>query len=205
MPVMQRGVIMSAQPHLPQYTPDEYFAMSAESGDVRLEYDRGTVYAMTGGSPDHSLIQANLIGWFKSILPKPACRVHTNDMRVGLPGDAYYYPDLSVVCGKQQFEKRPDGQLILLNPLLVVEILSKSTQRLDRTRKYDVYTSMPSVQHYLIVAQENTHVTYYQRTANEWVGKVANALLEGLELTGIGTLPVETIYEQVSWLSEDDF
>jgi len=197
---------MAAQPDSPQHTPEQYFAMSLDSGDIRLEYDRGTVYAMTGGSPDHSLIEANMIGWFKGILPRPGCRVHTNDMRVGLPGEAYFYPDLSIVCGKQQFEKRPDGQLILLNPLLVVEILSQSTQRFDRTRKYEVYTAMPSVQHYMIVAQEKTHLTHYIRTTNEWVARVYSALSDVVDLAELGNMPIDRVYDQVSWLSDaDDF
>ncbi len=198
---------MVAQPNSPQHTPEEYFAMSLESGDLRLEYDHGSIYAMTGGTPDHSLIEGNLSTWFNILLEaRPSCRVHSNDQRVGLPGESYLYPDVSVVCGKQQFEKRSDGQLILLNPLLVVEILSKSTQRFDRIGKYQVYTAMPSVQHYLIVAQTEAHITHYGWIGREWIAQVYNTLTDMIDLAGLGTLPVERAYRKVSWLSDaDDF
>ena len=101
---------------------------------------------------------------------------------------------------KEEYENRPAGILVLLNPMIVVEVSSSPTVHLDRTRKYEVYTSMPSVQHYLLVAQDVIRVTHYRRTGESWSTTVYTYLSQSLDFGEMGHMPVADIYDKISWL-----
>jgi Uma2 family endonuclease len=182
------------------YTAEQYLALDLESEHVRLEYDRGVIYAMAGASRDHILITSNINTWFSTALKSRNCVSYPAEMKVALPNEAYFYPDVVVTCGKEEYEHRPAGILVLLNPMIVVEVSSSSTVHLDRTRKYEVYTSMPSVQHYLIVAQDVIRVTHHRRLGESWSTSVYTYLSQSLNFGELGQMLVADIYDKVSWI-----
>ncbi len=117
------------RPAKKSYTPAEYLAME-QVADYKSEYYNGEIFAMSGGSADHSLIAVNLASELRQHLAAQPCRVFNSDMRLLVKrSNLYTYPDVMVVCGRVEFvERRSDT---LLNPLLIVEVLSESTREHD--------------------------------------------------------------------------
>lgn len=113
---------MIAQYHLPTHSVEEYLALDYHSKDVRLEYDRGVVCAMAGASRDHIAITGHINTWFDNQLKGKDCSSYPAEMKVALPGESYFYPDVVVSCGAEEFVKRPEGIVVLLNPMIVVEV-----------------------------------------------------------------------------------
>lgn len=186
------------------YTAEQYLALDLESEHVKLEYDRGLIYAMAGASRDHILVTGHINTWFDRQLVGKDCVSYPAEMKVALPDEAYFYPDVVVTCGKEEYEHRPAGILVLLNPMIVVEVSSSSTVHLDRTRKYQVYTSMPSVQHYLLVAQDVIRVTHHRRLGESWSSSVYTYMSQSLDFGDLGQMPVADIYDKVSWVQGDN-
>lgn len=115
------------------------------------------------------------------------------------PRDAAFYPDVSVVCGQAQFERGNSGD-VLLNPTLVVEVLSESTQRKDPIIKMPIYQVMPSVMEILYVRQDRVHVTHYKRDGDDWPTVFYRTLTDDIILESIGCiLHVADIYEHITW------
>jgi Uma2 family endonuclease len=189
---------MASERPYTDYTAEQYLALDFESEHVRLEYDRGAIYAMAGANPDHILITGNIHLWFGTQFKNKNCRSYPAEMKVSLPNESYFYPDVVTSCGKEEYEARPAGIFVLLNPMIVVEVSSSSTV-LDRTRKYEVYTSMPSIQHYLLVAQETIRVTHHRRMEDRWSTTVYTYLSQSLDFSEMGQMPVADIYDKVSW------
>ena len=142
-------------------TPEEYFLLE-EKAEYKSEYRDGEMIAMAGGDPDHSLIAANIVGALINEL-KGTCRVYNSDVMVQ-SGVSYSYPDVTVVCG----EPRYGGERgkCLANPVLLIEVLSKSTEALDRGEKFALYRRIESLSGYLLVAQDKPRVEYYTRQAD---------------------------------------
>ncbi len=151
---------MSLQPQT-RITPEEYLALERKAL-YKSEYLDGEVFAMSGASREHNLISFNIGGELHSQLRHRSCEAYTNDMRVKVsPTGLYTYPDVTVVCDEPQFE---DAEVdTLLNPTLIVEVLSPSTQNYDRGGKFEHYRTLPSLQEYLLVAQNRCHVVHYTR------------------------------------------
>src|ERR671917_588299 len=128
-------------------SPEEYLALERES-EFRSEYLDGVVYAMTGASIWHIQIVSNITRELSSQLRGRPCRVLSNEMKVRLPDSRkFYYPDVTVVCGEPQFhDERTD---IIINPVLLIEVLSKSTEAFDRGDKFQSYQQLASLQEYL--------------------------------------------------------
>jgi Uma2 family endonuclease len=149
-------------------TPQEYLALERQA-QYKSEYFNGEMFAMSGASRRHNLSCVNVAAAFHTQLRQLLCEVYAGDMRVKVNQTGLYtYPDVVVVCGEPQFE---DTELdTLLNPTLIVEVLSDSTEDYDRGRKFEPYRTLPSLQEYLLVAQENFHITHYVRQPdNTWV------------------------------------
>lgn len=147
-------------------TPEEYLARERPA-DQKSEYVDGQVYAMTGASRKHNLIAGNLISELNRQLEDKPCEVYPGDMRVRVGTRAYLYPDAVVACDEPQFD---DDELdTLLNPTLIVEVLSKSTRDYDQGAKFALYRSLPSLQEYVLVAQDTPHVMRYVRQADGWL------------------------------------
>ena len=153
------------------YTEDEYLRMEAAS-DVKHEFHNGRVIAMAGGGYDHSLIKSNLGGESRASLKGRGCEVVDSDTRVGVARTrSHYYPDLSVVCGGPQFDP-PDRRVTLLDPQVIVEVLSPSTAATDVGVKLEDYTAIEALQEYMLIAQDRPRARSFRRGA-EGVGRSA--------------------------------
>ena len=146
-------------------TYDDYLAAEAEAG-VRHEYLRGEVWAMAGGTPEHGAIAAAVIILLGNELRDRPCRVFTSDVRVRIEAtDLATYPDVSVVCGA--LERAPGDDSAIVNPVLLVEVLSDSTEAYDRGEKAAHYRRIPSLREYLLVSQHEPRLELFRRTNND--------------------------------------
>jgi len=144
-----------------------------ELAETRSEFVNGLVVAMSGNTYPHVLIVDNLVLELNGQLRGKPCRMSSSQLKVKveLTGD-YFYPDLVGICGSPAFE--PPGQLTLLNPSLIIEVLSPSTEAYDRGQKFLNYQQIPSLQEYLLVAQDEPRVELYTRGPNSaWTYKMA--------------------------------
>lgn len=174
---------MVALPHK-RWTAEDYLAFERAS-DERHEFIDGQVYLMAGASENHNLITANVIIALGSQLRGRPCKLYPSDMRVRIGGrDDYHYPDISVVCGEAQIED--DEQDTLLNPTLIVEVLSPSTEQFDRGKKFENYRLLPSLQEYVLIAQDRAHIEHYVRQEG---GTWLYSEVKGLDAVGEITLP----------------
>jgi Uma2 family endonuclease len=159
---------------------------------------------MAGGSEPHSLIAANVIRELGSRLRGRGCRVYTGDMRVKVVATGLStYPDVSVVCGPP--ELAGNQRRTLLNPLLIVEVLSSSTEAYDRGDKFAHYQRMDSLREYLLISQDRPRVERYLRQAesDEWVLTTAHGLETRIHLPSVGCdLTLADVYEHVAFPSQ---
>jgi Uma2 family endonuclease len=148
-------------------TPDEYLAFERKS-EVKHEYFGGEVFARSGASKRHNLITANLIRVLGNQLLNRPCNVYPSDMRVKVSATGKYtYPDVSVACEEEKFDDAEKDTL--LNPVVIIEVLSESTEAYDRGKKFEQYQHIESLTDYLLVAQEPHRVEQYVRQSNrEW-------------------------------------
>jgi Uma2 family endonuclease len=149
-------------------TPQEYLARE-RLADVRSEFYRGEMFALAGASWEHTLIKDNLAREAGNQLKTGPCRVVTSDLRVKVSATGLYtYPDVVIVCDEPQFEDQVMDTL--LNPRILVEVLSDSTEKYDRGTKFGHYRQLPSVREYVLVAQDRPLVERYVRQADDtWV------------------------------------
>ena len=180
-------------------TPEEYLAFERKA-ENKNEYVNGEIFAMAGASRKHNLIVGNLVRELGQQLKGKPCEVYPGEMRVKAPASrSYVYPDVVVVCSEPQFED--DHFDTLLNPTLVVEVLSKSTESYNRLAKSSYYRTIESLSEYLLVSQEEYRVEQYIKQADgRWLLSDVR-LLEGLiELTSIGcSLALRDIYDRITF------
>ena len=142
------------KPHL--LTPEAYLTLE-ESAPEKNEYVDGEIFAMTCASEPHNLIVVNTVRELGNQLKKRPCKVYASDMRVKVsPTGLFTYPDVVVVCGQAQFDD--SHRDTLLNPTLIVEVLSESTEAYDRGRKFEHYRKLESLAEYVLIAQHRLHV-----------------------------------------------
>jgi Uma2 family endonuclease len=170
------------------YSLEEYFALVKES-DQRYEYWHGEIFCMSGGSKEHTFITDNLLTALKLLLGDSNCRVMGSNMAIKVPtAPPFRYADISVACGDLQFEQ-VNGIDILVNPILIIEVLSDSTAQYDRTAKFQLYKSIASFREYLLVSQKEPCITQFVRQAddnwmpNEVMGLDSNLYLPTLDRT----------------------
>jgi Uma2 family endonuclease len=120
----------------PYFTPEQYLEIERQA-ELKSEYYEGEIFAMSGGSPEHSLIAANVISDLHSQLRGKPCRVYTSDLRVHASEALYTYPDVTVVCGALQFSDEHRDSVT--NPTLIIEVLSPTTEAWDRGGKFEQY------------------------------------------------------------------
>ncbi len=187
---------MSAEPHR-KVRLEDYLAAERRS-ETRSEYLNGEVLAMTGASRRHNLIVWSLAGALYSQLRGRGCEAYVADMRVFIPAVGLYtYPDIAVACGEPRFE---DSELdTLLNPTLIIEVLSATTEGYDRGRKSSYYRSLDSLQEYVLVSQEEVRVELYTcQEDGHWLLSEADRLEASVDLVSIGcTLRLAEVYERV--------
>ena len=195
---------MSALPQDPVAMTETEYLDFERASEFKHEFIDGEVFAMTGASERHNLISVSTLAALYSQLRGGSCKVYPADMRLKVQASGLYtYPDISIVCGDAQFgDERLDT---LLNPTVLIEILSPSTERYDRGRKFQDYRKLPSLREYVLIAQDAPHVERYRLQDNgNWELADAEGLDARLELTSIGcTLALADIYEQVTF-GEDD-
>ncbi len=178
-------------------TPAEYLAFERKA-PFKNEYLEGQIIAMSGASRAHNRITVDITIQLGNQLMARECEVFAGDMRVrpSLESPAYFYPDVVVVCDEPRFE---DNTLdTLLNPILVIEVLSPSTAAYDRGEKFEHYQQLESLQEYILVAQDRVHVEHYLRRDTQWVPAEFRELDDVLPLVSIEcTLPLRAIYRRV--------
>jgi Uma2 family endonuclease len=160
---------------LKRLSVDDYLALE-QSSDVKHEYFDGEIFNMAGGTASHSLVAANWTRELGNALKARGCRVFSSDMMVGVPTGLRTYPDVSVTCESPRYED--DRELTLLNPLLVIEVLSATTEAYDRGRKFHHYQTIPSLREYVLVATDRAHVDHFTRLDD---GRWALTTYDGLE------------------------
>jgi Uma2 family endonuclease len=174
---------MSSQAHA-RLTAEEYLALERQA-PYKSEYGNGEVFAMSGASRRHNLIALNIGAELRAQLKQRPCEVYTSDMRVKISRTGIYtYPDVVVVCEEPVFE---DAEVdTLLNPTVLVEVLSKSTEDYDRGGKFEHYRTLASLQEYLLVAQERCHVVHYVRQPDHtWLLAETYDMPDGVHLPSI--------------------
>ncbi|RRR78673.1 MAG: Uma2 family endonuclease [Candidatus Viridilinea halotolerans] len=148
-----------------QISADEYLAHE-QTSDQRHEFYAGLVIAQAGGSALHNRITMNTLNSLYLQLQQRPCHVYGSDMRVNVPlKQSYVYPDVTVVCGDEQFADA--NQDILLNPVVIIEVLSPSTERHDRGRKFEIYRSIATLQEYLLIAQDTRRIDHFVRQSEK--------------------------------------
>ncbi|MDJ1172936.1 Uma2 family endonuclease [Roseofilum capinflatum] len=177
---------------LPLLTIEDYLHHEDHS-PIRHEYLGGHIFAMAGSSEEHNLIAGNLLAWLRPHLRGSDCRVFMSDMKVKIQDHIFYYPDLLVTCNRTDNQRYFKTQ-----PNLIIEILSQSTESLDRREKLTNYQKLESLKEYVLVSQDKIQIEIYrQDTPGNWTVQILDADTE-LTLESVGlTLTMAQIYEDV--------
>lgn len=180
------------------YTVEEYLAIERESSE-KHEYIDGEIIAMAGASREHNLIGTNLTFAFVGQLRGKTCEVYANDMRVRMNPKHYGYPDVVVVCGEPEFAD--DEFDVLLNPSVIIEVLSASTKLRDRTEKLEDFRKIESLMECLLIEQKKIFIQHYiKQTPNQWILRIYENVDEIVLMESIGCeIPVSDIYLQVKF------
>jgi Uma2 family endonuclease len=183
----------------PRYLSPEEYLESERRASTKSEYIDGRIFAMTGASQNHNLLQINAILSITPQVRRRGCQVYPSDMRVKIPNRrTYFYPDLTIVCGEPQFEE--ERRDTLLNPTVIIEILSPSTAMYDRTEKFAHYRTIPTLREYLLIAQDSPMVEHFIHQQDEqWLWSIAEQLTDTVELPSVGcTLALADLYADIA-------
>jgi Uma2 family endonuclease len=186
---------MSTQPKA-FLTPEQYLEIERKA-ERKSEYYKGEMFAMSGVRWAHARLSANLMLLLGPQLRAKGCAIVASDLRVRV-GDSilYTYPDLTVICGEPELLDQHFDTL--LNPLLIVEVLSPSTEAYDRGLKFQLYQKIDSLKYYVLVAQEQIHVDLFSKENGRWVLTSADGPDSVIEVSGLGCrLELAEIYRDV--------
>jgi Uma2 family endonuclease len=189
---------MSAVPQT-YLSPEDYLAIERQA-EFRSEYFDGEMFAMSGASEAHNIISVNLIAELRTRLRGGGCQVFASDMRVRVTATGLYtYPDIAVVCGERLFDDSENDTL--LNPTLIIEVLSPPTEAYDRGRKFDHYASISSLQEYVLVSQDQPAVQQYERLPDgSWRYLSTSGLDASVNLASVRvSFSLTDIYEEVAF------
>jgi Uma2 family endonuclease len=183
-----------------QFTPEEYLTFE-RTAEVKHEYIDGFIYAMAGASPAHNQICFNLTGELYLQLRGTECRGFTSDQKIRTDlQDLFSYPDITIVCGAPLFHDNHKD--VILNPKVIVEVLSPSTEARDRTEKFARYRTIKSLTDYLLIAQDGASVEHYTRLKGNqgWGYEQARELAEEIKIVSINcTLKLADIYDRIAF------
>lgn len=189
---------MAAQPQA-RITPEEYLEIE-RAADIRHEFYNGQMYAMSGGSYRHALLIGNLVRELSNALRKRRCKVMGSDLRTCVSPDGLYtYPDIVVICGDPKFlDNRTDT---VLNPNLLIEVLSPSTESQDRGFKSAQYRTLESLEEYMLVSQTEPRVEVFRRQpGSHWLLTDFVGIDAACELTSVEcTIPLADVYDQITF------
>ncbi|MCK9209412.1 MAG: Uma2 family endonuclease [Ignavibacteriaceae bacterium] len=180
-------------------TPEEYLEIERKAG-FKSEYFNGEMFALAGAGKTHNKISSNLIINIGAHLKNKSCLIYGSDMKVKIKSSGLYtYPDISVVCGDEKFED--DESDILLNPKLVIEILSESTESYDRGKKFEHYRTLESLQEYVLVSQEKPKVEQFLKQPDDkWLYSEVNGIDSIVPLSSIECeIDLKEIYHKVEF------
>lgn len=182
-------------------TPEEYLAMERES-DIKSEYLNGEIFAMAGASQEHNQISSNIVRILGNKLLEKPCSVYASDMKVKIETikvNKYTYPDIVITCNDEKFED--EKRDILLNPLVIIEILSDSTEAYDRGMKFIHYQQIDSLVEYIIVSQKFCQVERFIRTNdNEWIYSEFHEMNNIIQINVANCeFPVKEIYRKIDF------
>ena len=183
-----------------KYTLEDYLKLD-QASEEKIEFWDGHIFTLAGASVNHNQIQFNLILALGNKLRGKECRIFPSDMRVKVPEHPpYRYPDLSALCGETRFEKL-GSQELLVNPSLIIEILSDSTEAFDRSYKFTYYKSIETFVEYVLIAQDRPHITQFvKQSDNAWLNYEFNRLEDAFYLPALDCeLNLSEIYETVEF------
>jgi len=189
---------MSAQAQV-RITPEQYLEIERASQHVRSEYYNGRMYAMSGASYRHVMLISSLSHHLRNGLAGRACSVGTNDLRVRVsPAGLYTYPDVVVICGDPRFADQEADTV--LNPALIVEVLSPSTEAYDRGFKFAQYRTLESLQEYALVSQSEPRVEIFRRQpSGDWLLSESTGMEAACRFDSVScTIAVKDIYDKVT-------
>ena len=193
--------MVALKDNFPRFTPEEYFAWEEQQLE-RHEYIEGEVYAMTGGTQNHSDIALNFGSLLKNHLRGSGCKTFNSDLRIKIfESNKYVYPDLSVTCDNRD---KTTPQYIT-HPCLIVEVLSPSTAAYDRGDKFRMYRQNPSLIDYILVDTNKMAIDLYRKDeAGNWY-IINYESGDSIELKSVNlTAPIEQIYEEIEFIVEED-
>ena len=179
-------------------SPQEYLQQE-RIAEFRSEYHEGQVFAMTGASRNHNRIVTNISSSLNVQLKSRSCNNYSNDMRISLQGGKrYVYPDIVVTCGREEFED--ENRDSLLNPVVIIEVLSPSTEAYDRGEKFLYYQTMSSLQEYVLISQERRCFEIFRKQEDgSWVYRALQSASMALELESIDcVLTTDEVYAKVN-------
>lgn len=191
---------------LPQRVPTisaaEYLRIE-RAATYRSQFYRGEMFAMAGGSPKHSLIKTNLSGSLWNRLRGHPCVVYDSDLRIASRNGLYTYPDASVVCGELEFDD--EHKDTVLNPTLIVEVLSKTSEALDRGKKFNHYRTFPALREYILVSQDEPMVQRFLRNDDDtWTLTAVSRMDQSLKLKSIDIeLPLAEVFDRVDFTTDE--
>lgn len=185
-----------------EYTPEEYLAFERKS-DTKHEYLDGQIYAMAGASPTHNQLCFNLAGEIHQTIKNTTCIGYTSDQKIRTDlMDLFSYPDLTIVCGEPVFHD--DEKDVILNPTVIIEVLSPRTETYDRSTKLDRYQNIRSLTDYILISQNRPCVEHYvrQKGKRQWLLTIETDLAAEIEIASIKCkLKLSDIYNRVKFLS----
>jgi Uma2 family endonuclease len=187
-------------------TLETYRAIS-ETAEERLEYRNGEIFTMSGGTANHSEIACNLIFYLRFLRRDADLRIYNGDMRIWIPEfDCGTYADVLVINGEPEFNGTRTDEI--LNPLLIVEVLSPSTQGYDRGEKFRKYRSIPSLAEYLLISQSEPYIEHYfkldskSENSDIWQFQISDRLDQKITLPSLNIeIPLSEIYRRIIGIS----
>lgn len=185
------------------YTPQEYLALERKAPE-KSEYLNGRIFAMAGASVEHNTITANLVRTLGNAFLERPCRVFSSDMRVKVAATGLYtYPNVVALCADLLFDDLQRDTLI--NPAVIFEVLSPSTEAYDRGEKFAHYRRLESLTDYVLLSQDKPRVERFVRQGSLWVLMEISSLDDAINLTSLGCdLPLRELYDKVNFPSGPD-
>lgn len=179
----------------PRLSVDDYLRLERAAAQ-RSEYLSGDTFLMAGASREHNLVVLNVAAELRARLRGSPCEVYPSDMRVSTPSGLFTYPDVSVACSPTF---RTPGTDTLLNPVLLVEVLSPTTEAFDRGRKFEHYRSLDALREYLLVSTAEARIERFRRTETGWLFDEAAGLDAAMALSSVpAELPLAEVFARVT-------
>lgn len=186
-------------------TIEEYLLLEANAQE-RHEYRDGEIIPIQGGTPEHSLIIANILGELGNTLKGKPCRVYDANLRIRTPRPSLYtYPDACVICGDTQYDEKDQNRTTVTNPRVIIQVLSKTSESDDRGERFRRFRSLESLEEYVLVSQTRPWIESFLRQSDgSWRFATASGLDAQVELRSLQVkLPLSEIYAGIKFPPEE--